>query len=223
MAYDLKMSTGSNRSSSLDKAAFAPKFETLIDRSARGLGLLARSQASPHVFADFYDQLWPGVFRFFVRRTRDVHIAADLTAETFAMAFEKRGDFRGRDDRQAVSWLWTIARNELARYHRSRTIELDALRRLGLERPAPRETGLREIERLAIVDELHHQLEHALDALPSDQHEVVRLRFADDLSYVDIARRLAVSYDVVRTRTSRALRALKSNEHLHNAARLLDP
>jgi Sigma-70 region 2 len=58
-------------------------------------GLLARSRASPHAFGDFYEQMSPQVLRFFVRRTGDPHRAVDLTAETFARAFEHRSEFRG--------------------------------------------------------------------------------------------------------------------------------
>ena len=93
-------------------------------RSGRGLpGLLARSRASPHAFADFYEQLSPQVLRFFAARTGDPHRAVDLTAETFARAFEHRRDFRGASDEQAAAWLWKIARNELAGHRRSRAVE----------------------------------------------------------------------------------------------------
>src|SRR5271154_5533921 len=123
-----------------------------MDRS-RGLagrtpGLLARSRTSDAPFADFYDVMAPAVLRFFARRTRDSERAFDLTAETFAKAFEKRQDFRGSSDEEAAAWLWSIARNELARHGRTRTVELAALQRLGLERPNPTDVELRQVEEL---------------------------------------------------------------------------
>jgi RNA polymerase sigma-70 factor (ECF subfamily) len=38
---------------------------------------------------------------FLARRTFDVEVARDLTAETFAQAFEHRGRFRGQSDAEA--------------------------------------------------------------------------------------------------------------------------
>jgi RNA polymerase sigma factor (sigma-70 family) len=190
--------------------------------SDRGLGLLAQSRTSQRSFADFYDLMAPPVLRFFARRTHDSARAFDLTAETFAKAFEKRGDFLGSTDEQAAAWLWSIARNELARSHRARVIELAALQRLGLERPTPSEEELREVEDLTAAEDVREHIDLALGLLPPDQREVIRLRFVDDLSYLEIARSLGVSYDVVRARASRAVRALKASEHLQAAARVLE-
>jgi RNA polymerase sigma-70 factor (ECF subfamily) len=184
--------------------------------------LLARSRASPHAFADFYEEFSPQVLRFFATRTLDPHRAFDLTAETFAKAFEHRRDFRGASDEQAAAWLWRIARNELALYQRSRSVELAAVQRLGLERPALNDEELLHVERLIATEELHEQIQHALEVLPDDQQEVIRLRFFDDLSYEEMAHRLGVSNDVVRTRTSRALGALRRSAHLHEAVQGLE-
>jgi RNA polymerase sigma factor (sigma-70 family) len=192
-------------------------------RSGRGLpGLLARSRASPHAFADFYEQLAPQVLRFFARRTGDPHRAVDLTAETFARAFERRRDFRGASDEQAAAWLWRIARNELAGDRRSRAVELAAVRRLGLERHVLIDEELVEVERLIATEELRAQIQDALEVLPDDQREVVRLRFIDELSYDEMAQKLGVSNDVVRTRTSRALGALRRSAQLHEALQRLE-
>jgi RNA polymerase sigma-70 factor (ECF subfamily) len=192
-------------------------------RFAAGLpGLLARSRASPHAFGDFYEQMSPQVLRFFVRRTDDPHRAVDLTAETFVRAFEHRRDFRGASDEQAAAWLWKIARNELAGYRRSSAVELAAVQRLGLERHALIDEELVEVERLVGAEELREQIQRALEVLPDEQQEVVRMRFIDELSYEEIAQKLGVSNDVVRTRTSRALRALRASAHLHEAIQRLE-
>lgn len=100
-------------------------------------GLLARSRSAPASFADFYERMSPLVLRFFVRETRDSSLAFDLTAATFARAFEKRGDFRGITDEQAAAWVWSIARNELAGYHRVGRVELAACGAWRLSGPNP--------------------------------------------------------------------------------------
>jgi RNA polymerase sigma-70 factor (ECF subfamily) len=190
---------------------------------SRRLGVLARSRSSPKAFAEFYEQMSPSVLRFFARQTHDSQAAFDLVAETFSKAFEKRRDFRGTNDKQAAAWLWSIARHELARFHRSRSVEMSALRRLGLERPAPSDEELREVERLIAREDIRRQISLALDTLSADQREVIMLRFIDDLSDQEIAERLAVSHDVVRARASRALRALGASKQLQTAIEMFEP
>jgi RNA polymerase sigma factor (sigma-70 family) len=178
------------------------------------LGVLVRSRSSPRAFADFYEQTAPSVLRFFARQTRDSQAAFDLTAETFSKAFEKREDFRGVSDQQAAAWLWSIARHQLARYRRSRSVEMLALSWLGLQPPAPSEDELRRVERLIAIEDIRRHIRVALDTLPPEQQQVIKLRFVDELSNQEIAERLTVSHEVVRARTSRALRALGANEQL---------
>lgn len=185
-------------------------------------GLLALAKESPDAFAEFYEQMSPAVLRYFARETREPHRAFDLTAETFAKAFEKRRDFRGQTDAQAAAWLWTIARTELAHYGRSRRIELAALGRLGLERPQPSDDELRHIEQLSAAAEAQAHVEAALVVLPEDQQHVIRMRFVEQLGYADIAKRLGVSTDVVRARCSRGLRTLRASDKVHEAVQALE-
>jgi RNA polymerase sigma factor (sigma-70 family) len=183
-------------------------------------GLLARSRSSPHLFAAFYEEMAPGVFRFFAAETRDHQAALDLTAETFAKAFEKRSDFRGLSDRQASAWLWRIARNELAGFYRARAVEMAAMQRVGVERETITEGELLSIERFALDDLIRDRLTDALERLPAEHREVIRLRFVEERSYKEIADTLGVSNELVRTRTSRALRTLRSSEHLQDVSQL---
>jgi len=67
---------------------------------------------------------------FFTRRTLDVEVALDLTAETFAQAW--RGWRRVRVDsvEEVQGWLFTIARRQLGRYLRRGEVERRALNQL---------------------------------------------------------------------------------------------
>lgn len=153
-----------------------------------------------------------------MRQTGAPQVALDLSAETFAKAFEKRRSFRGTSRDEAYAWIWAIARNDAGQYARRRYVETAAIARLGLDRPTASDAELREIEDLAALDDLRAHFERELPQLPPDQQEVVRLRFFDGLANEDVARRLAVSNDVVRARVSRALRTLGTNERLKAAA-----
>jgi len=181
-----------------------------------GPGLLARSRTSPRTFGDVYEEMAENVLRYFWRETRDEQVALDLTAETFAVAFEKRKDFRGASDGQASAWVWKIARSQLTHFVRHKKVELAALRRVGFERPIATDDEFLEIELLAAEKDINACLHAAIGKLSADQQEVIRLRFSHALSYPEIAQELGVSDDVARTRMSRALRALRDNEHIHD-------
>lgn len=72
---------------------------------------------------------------FFYRRVRSKEVAADLVAETFAVAFEARGRFCDLG-MPGGAWLYGIARRELSQYFHDERVELRAVHRLGIEVPA---------------------------------------------------------------------------------------
>lgn len=187
------------------------------------LPLFAETDRPGEPFADFYDEMAPTVLGFFARRVRDPQLAFDLTAETFVKAFEKRSGFRGHTEEQAAAWLWAIARNELAMFSRSNKAARAALERVGIAPPALTDDDLQKVEELGANEEAREQVRAALDELPPDQREVVRLRYVDELTYSEIAQALGVSNDVVRARASRGLRRLKDSEKLRAAVQVLDP
>ena len=95
---------------------------------------LKRSVRDPAAFETFYRQHARQVLVFFTQRTLDSHVALELTAETFAQAFESRAQFRGNHEEQATAWLYRIASNQHGKYSRRGHVERRAMRRLGLSR-----------------------------------------------------------------------------------------
>ena len=80
-----------------------------------------------------------GCWSSFARRTLDVTIAADLAAETFAIAFRSWARLQGRNDAEVRAWLFTVARRQVSRYLRSARAEQRAVRRLGIQVPVVHE------------------------------------------------------------------------------------
>jgi RNA polymerase sigma-70 factor (ECF subfamily) len=148
-----------------------------------------------------------GLLRFLVRRTGDTEIAADLWGETFAQALASRGRFRGTDE-QAVAWLYTIARRQLGRYYRRGKAECRAMRRLGMERPPISAETEVEIVRRAGLDEMRDAISAGVAMLSDDAREAIELRIVDELSYSDLASRLAISEQAARLRVSRGMKTL---------------
>jgi RNA polymerase sigma factor (sigma-70 family) len=169
---------------------------------------LRRARTEPAAFAPVYAAMAPRLLAFLVRRTFDVEVATDLTAETFALAFEGRRRFRGSTDAEAAGWLFGIARHQLSRYVRNGIVERKAVGRLGLDVPAVTEDDHERIVELAGLGELRARVAAAFSDLPPDQHDALRLRVVDERPYPEVAAALGVSEQTARARVSRALRRL---------------
>lgn len=167
--------------------------------------LLRLTATRPEAFAVFYRRHERAVLGFFMRRTGDPELAADLMAETFAAALL---GLRRFDPARAPARAWTfgIAQNKLLRAWERGRAEDSARRRLGMPPVALEEDQLERIAGLGgdeRVDEL-------LRRLPADQAQAVRARVIDEQTYAQIAGRVACSESVIRKRVSRGLANLRA-------------
>lgn len=171
--------------------------------------LLLASARDPEAFAVFYRRHENAMLLFFLRRTANAELAADLTAEVFAAALGSAGRFRGGRG-PAVAWLFAIANHKLASSRRRGRVEDRARRKLGMQPIVLTDQALEDVEALADAQRMARILAELLAALPDDQHEAVRQRILDERDYVDIALDLRCSPAVVRQRVSRGLRTLRA-------------
>ena len=93
--------------------------------------LLKDSARDAGAFGIFYDRHAREVSTYFVRRTADYALAADLTAETFAQAFASRRRYRNSGAR-ASAWLFTIAARQLNEFFRQERVSSKYRSRLSL-------------------------------------------------------------------------------------------
>jgi RNA polymerase sigma-70 factor (ECF subfamily) len=170
---------------------------------------LARSITEPTAFDAFYRAHANALLRYFARRTLDPDAAADLTAETFARAYQHRAQFRGTSDQEAGGWLYTIAQRQLLAYQKRGAVEKKALRRLGIREPELSEDEYERIEELAELGALRTKIASALKQLPPSTRLALTLRVVEDLDYAEIAERLDIKEPAARARVSRALRGLQ--------------
>lgn len=171
---------------------------------------LRASAAEPARFEVVYETLAPRVLKFLVSRTFDPHAAADLTAETFAKAFEKRKQFRGTTDAEATSWVISIANRFRRTYERRGQVSNRALVRLGIEVPPLDDQTYADIAKGAELDSLRELIADALSRVPVDQRRAVELRVVDQLPYQEVARQLRTTEATARARVSRGLSTLRT-------------
>jgi RNA polymerase sigma factor (sigma-70 family) len=162
--------------------------------------LSARDGAS---FELFYRRHAERMLGYFMRRTRDAELAADLTAETFAAALGSRRGYRPEAGAPAA-WLFGIATRKLVDAQRRGYAEMRARRRLGMERIALTDEDIARIEALA-----DDEVGTLVAELAPDQRLAIEAYVVDQRPYPEIARDLSVSEAVVRKRVSRGLAALR--------------
>jgi RNA polymerase sigma factor (sigma-70 family) len=155
-------------------------------------------------FQDFYLANAQRLVVFFTRRTLNAEVALDLTAETFAVALQRRGQFRGVTSAEAEGWLFAIARSQLEQ--------------VGIDPPSNSQGELERIEELAGLPDLRDRIRDAIAGIHPQQAYAVTQRVVLERDYEDLAQELGVSQDVVRARVSRGLRALAATDHLAAAA-----
>jgi RNA polymerase sigma-70 factor (ECF subfamily) len=176
---------------------------------ANGLAASLRDAVhAPAAFSRVYEAKAQELLVFLLRRTFDVEVARDLTAETFAQAFEHRRRFRGQTDAEAAAWLYGIARHQLGRYARSGVIQRKAVERLGIVVPDVSDDEHQRIVELAGLADLRKTVADAFSTLSPQQREALRLRVIDEHAYRDVAATLGVSEETARARVSRALRRI---------------
>ncbi|TXS54143.1 sigma-70 family RNA polymerase sigma factor [Streptomyces sp. uw30] len=171
--------------------------------------LVARARRGDReAFAALYHQHYRLVYGFLLVRTRNRHLAEDLTQEAFTRALRRIDSFTWQGTAFAA-WLTTIAKNlHLDELDRGRTRRETPV----AEFDDPREAG-RDAETLALraleAVEAHEAVRTALHMLNAQQRHCVELRFLDELTPQETALAMGRSVGAVKTLTYRALRKLR--------------
>jgi len=171
--------------------------------------LLIASRDDPHAFRELYDRWADRLLAYFYRRTLDAEVAADLLAETFAVAFARRRRFRDVG-RPGATWLYGIAAKELSHWFRSQAVERRAVGRMALEVPALDDESIARIEALADMGEHRSALAAALERIAPGERHAVQLRVVEEMGYAEIASALDCTEAAARTRVHRGLARLSN-------------
>lgn len=150
---------------------------TMLEPSDRAL-IAAAARGEAGAFGELYRRHCDIVLAFFLNRTGAPGLAADLTAETFAVALA--GCRRYRPDAPPPSWLFAIARRLLAESRRRGAVEDRARRRVGLARL---ELDDGDIERIAGLRALLSP--SSRERLGEARREAVRACILDELDHPD--------------------------------------
>lgn len=145
--------------------------------------------------------------RSFVRkRLADENAAEDIVQQTFLGAYRSWGSFRGESAPE--TWLFGIAMNLI----RDLTSRSPASRVKFAPEEEVEEEAIPELDPLHICmrSEFSQKLKQAVENLPKDMADTLRLVVEEGLSYQQAAEVLNVPIGTVRSRLSRTRAALKN-------------
>ena len=140
--------------------------------------LVRRSQADPAEFGPLFDFYAPRVYRYALHRLGNVADAEDVTSRTFQDALQGINRYRPSQKGSFGGWLFTIARRRCADYFRTAEFLPLSLFNFQDNNPGP----VAE----AIAQDDQRRLGEILKALSEKERELLRLRFAGQLSYREI-------------------------------------
>jgi RNA polymerase sigma-70 factor (ECF subfamily) len=138
-------------------------------------------------------------------RTRDRETARDLAQESMIAALGALRKNQLREPERLAGFVYGIARNVLNNYFRRRRAQPPAVELTEESASFLPEDDLESGER-------ERALRQGLGQLEADDRAILVMTLVDDLKPGEIARRLGLSSEVVRTRKSRALKRL--TEHV---------
>ena len=151
---------------------------------------LESSPLDPSVVAALYVQHGEELRRFLLGILRDAQLTSDVLQATFAKMVE-----RGHQTQEATrkAWLFRVAYHEAMAYRRREGVGDKVLRRVANEKPAWHSNGaaggadepLLRLESVQAVRE-------ALDELPPEQRQVVRMRIYEEKTFATIAKELNI-------------------------------
>ena len=176
--------------------------------------LVRQAQKAPDAFAELYDQYYPKIFGYVLRRTTNLEAAQDITSETFLKALRKLWQFRWRNV-PFSSWLYRIATNEINQYFRKaeykKSISMEELQEQGFELISPHdpESELIEAQEKLKQHQDFLEIQEKIVRLPPKYQEVVTLRFFEQKQIKEIAEILGKREGTIKSLLHRAVEKLR--------------
>lgn len=168
--------------------------------------LVERAKEDPAAFGALYKKYVKKIYNYIYYRIGDHRDAEDLTARTFYRALSNLDSFKW----QGVpfsAWLYRIAHNLVANWHRHRnrhkTIPLDKLSLRAKRRVHP--------ARLAEANEEKEVLLAAIRRLNPDRQQLLILKFVEGMTNAEIGRVMGRSEGAIKSLYHRTLIALRKD------------
>jgi len=179
--------------------------------------LVRQAQKDRDAFAKLYDQYYPKIFGYVLRRIATLEAAQDITSEIFLKVLQKLWQFRWRNI-SFSSWLYKIATNEINQYFRKagykKSVSLEELQEQGFELISAHEPESELIEAQEKLKQHQDFLEirEKIVQLPAKYQEVIALRFFEKKQIKEIAEILGKKEGTIKSLLHRAVEKLRETD-----------
>ena len=167
--------------------------------------LIEKAQQDPEHFLELYDKYYEKIFRYVVRRVSIREDAEDIVHQTFHNALSALPRFQWKGF-PFSSWLFRIAHNNVIKWYRKNRkyvkVTLDEARQVG--------DGGITVERMADQKISQKVVENLLGKLKKDEQEIIRLKFFEHATNIEIAEIMGLSVTNVGVRIFRTLKKAKN-------------
>jgi len=177
--------------------------------------LVDSAKTNPEAFGALFDEYYSKILGYSIKRTGDVHLAEDITAETFYKAQRKLWQFKW----QGVpfsAWLYRIATNEINYYFRTKkrhnSISLEALTEDGNMQFADQHNFVEELQKAEdelMRHEIFLKVKNEISKLPIKYQEVIALRFFENKTISEIGQILDKKEGTIKSLLSRGIERLR--------------
>ena len=168
--------------------------------------LVEQAKSDPEAFGQLYERHVERIYKYIYYRIGNEADAEDLTARTFHQALASISRYVDRGAPFAA-WLYRIAHNLVANYHRShkrwKTASLEDQEIMGKPADAPEPT--------AEASERYHALWAAIRRQPEERQRLLILKFTDCLSNDEIGRLMGRTESSIKSLYFRTLKALRAD------------
>jgi len=167
--------------------------DALIDASANG---------DSNAFGSLYDLHVDRVYRHIFYRVGSVQDAEDLTQQVFFKAWQAIGKYK-KTTSPFIAWLMRISHNLIVDFYRAKkeNISLDCGPQIADPGTNPETAAERSLDK--------EHLKNLLLKLPSEQQQVILMKFVEGFSYTEIAASFNKSEGAIRTILYRGLKKMR--------------
>ncbi len=172
--------------------------------------LVESAQADPNAFEDIFNKYHDAIFNYILRRTCNMNLAEDITANTFMNALSHIRKFKWQNVALAA-WLYRIATNEVNLHYRKhkRVVPLDDTMAKELKDDKRTDSDLLKTEAAVQTDQKFKKACRAINKLKINYQTVIALRYFEEKSIKEIADILELPENTIKTRIRRGLMQLR--------------
>ncbi|NLY81005.1 MAG: RNA polymerase sigma factor [Lysinibacillus sp.] len=151
-----------------------------------------------HIINKYKNPLYATILRM----TKNPQTAEDLLQEAFIKVYEQLGKYDQKGSFK--SWIYRVAINYCLDQLRKKNFQTEQIEHTTIGSNLPPEVVL-------LQNEKSREIEKMVSTLPEEERMILLLRYANELSYIEISEMLNISLTDVRNKLYRAKKKLRKN------------